>query len=312
MNTIKKTVLGLITTILLLSIALPVYAEVEIQRSTCEMTINSAKHTFSSPSNATGDCNGLVFGFYNSNQDTFAVTGMIDYDFNASVKEFIVATPAGKHAEAVLTVYTVKEAPKPQPKPEEPKEESKPTPVEKPKEEPKKETKPTQPKEEPKQESKPTVQKPKEETKSNTSTQKPKANNPKTSTSQKDTVTSNQSNSSENNAQTEKEQNSDSTEVASNTNDEDKGKEDLEEETENKEQEDLEEEQPKISDSLEKDGTSISRVWGETEKIKLASYDTENDSETTGNGLFVYLGIGVVIIILGGLGWWFYKKRKVS
>lgn len=298
--TIKKGLIGtVLSAILLLGLALPVHAEVEIQRSTCEMTINSAKHpSSSSPSNATGDCNGLVFGFYNSEQDAFRTFGMVRYDVEYSGQQFIVATPAGQHAEAVMTVYTVKEAPKPQPKPEEPKEESKPTPVEKPKEEPKKETpkqesKPSseKPKEEPKKESKPSqpVEQPKEEAK-----EQPKED-PKTETVADKNESTNQEDGDNNNSNSESNSESESVEIETS----DKPK--LAELGGNQ----------KIHSTLEKDGSEIARGQIETPQIELASSDIANDTNESSTGFIVYVATGIGIILLGGLGWWLYK-RKVS
>jgi hypothetical protein len=264
----------------------------EIQRSTCEMTIKSS-HTMDSPANANGDCNGLVFGFYSEGQDTFRTFGMSRYDVEYSGQQFIVATPSGQHAEAVLTVYTVKEATKP------------------PVEEPKEDNKPTQPVEQPKEEPKdpPKTEQPKEESKPNTSTQEPKENsNSKPSTSQKEPSTNESQSDSSNNetvVENKQEQDGDSSDDSSTTN-EDEPKEEVDET--DKEQEETVENQ-KIRDLLQKNGSEIGRVVSEMKKTELASYEIENES--TKSGFIAYVVIGISIVLLGGVGFWYYK-RKVS
>jgi hypothetical protein len=284
----KKTIMILLTIIVALSFNLLTVSADEINRGTCEMTIKSLQHpSSSSPANATGDCYGLVFGFYHAPQNAFRIFGMSNYDVEYSGQQFIVATPAGKYTEAILTVYTIQEDPPEEPKP--PKEE--PSTNDKPKDPPtdEKDTNST-PKEEPSKNDKSSgVQKPTDKSSTNDDkTSSPPKNNPSSSEDKPSSTDQNL--------------------------EESAGSHEQETKNEDPEKEKISNEEEKISDILVNKGISLEKF--NHEKPELALMDSyvkkDNTERKVSHSTLIYVLIGVTAVSLLIIGCFVYRKRKVS
>ncbi|WP_079478512.1 S-layer homology domain-containing protein [Halobacillus salinus] len=96
---------------------------VSAAQTQCSMTIDSEIHTFSSPAEATGDCEGLVQGYYTPYQDAYGITGSYTGRVTESGQKFDIPTPKTLEGTSVLTVTTIDSSkdpvePKPETKPE--------------------------------------------------------------------------------------------------------------------------------------------------------------------------------------------------
>jgi len=97
------------------------------------MTIDSITNSPNNRAQATGDCNGLIQGYYVPATGQFNINGMVNSPVDYSGQKFEISTPRGTQTQAWLTVTTVKrEEPKPVPTPQP----AQPTPAPQPKQEP--------------------------------------------------------------------------------------------------------------------------------------------------------------------------------
>jgi hypothetical protein len=96
----------------------------ELKTAECTMTITDQNDWFHKVQ-ASGLCNGIIEGYYQADQDTFNIIGMITYPVEYNGQKFKMGIQEPGYLWANLTVYT-KKTPKPAPKPE-------PTPTPKPK-----------------------------------------------------------------------------------------------------------------------------------------------------------------------------------
>lgn len=94
--------------------------DIEGKRVKCEMTIDSSKHYLGSgvEAQASGECNGLVFGQYAPEADVFYVDGNVSGEVYKNGQTFNVPSPYHDY-NPILTVYIVK---KNVSKPDKPKE----------------------------------------------------------------------------------------------------------------------------------------------------------------------------------------------
>lgn len=144
-KTLMKVVMTVLVMVLSFSALLP-FAHAEYdhmdKRKKCTMTIESNKHTFDSPAQASGVCNGMVRGYYVPEADQFNVIGVVNAEITKNGQIILVPNPFEDYSPS-LTVYIVRQTPPAKPKEEKPKQEK--------------------PKEEKTEQSKPKEQKPKGE-----------------------------------------------------------------------------------------------------------------------------------------------------
>lgn len=87
------------------------------QHGSCSMTIYSDKNDWNHKAQASGECNGLVEGYYNVDHQ-FWIIGMDTEQVKYSGQKFVISTPASEtYIDCTLTVTTVKVSPPPPPPP---------------------------------------------------------------------------------------------------------------------------------------------------------------------------------------------------
>ncbi|MGG1594796.1 hypothetical protein, partial [Terribacillus saccharophilus] len=104
MKKMRKLFYGLLA-VLILSFGFTKEQPVYAADNTSTLTIVADENTsFATAANATGDLNGLVYGYYGDNH--FIVSGLINYDVETNGQQYEVLVP-GSGELVTLTVYTV-------------------------------------------------------------------------------------------------------------------------------------------------------------------------------------------------------------